>query len=519
MHTTDEDIADLTLHHMGRTGAQPFWVVIGAMDGVTFDDLSGYISLYRWCGLFVEPIPELFRRLRAHYEAAPQAAGNRYANCAVAEHDGTVEMLTIDQDAVDRGEVHAAFGGMSAIYPPRNGLASSGDAAVVAKYATRIQVPCLTLATLFARHAVERIDVLAIDAEGWDYRILRQLDFATYRPTLIRCETCNLPADERTAVEQLLSEQGYVLRTEGQNLDAVAREYWDAMRQPARPAAVHAPPSDRPPTLVTALFDVSAGASDLRLRHAFQRYVDALKLLLRVRWPMVVFTQPELAELVGRHRAGADTYLVRRPLSMLDEFPFAAELRALRGERDLPAGVAGQPRHAAFALSKQFFLNDASIFQPFGAGPHFWVDGDIAATIGDPAALLTDECGSNLRSLTQHNQMLYCGRPLRPDTDCQQFSLEAMTALAGCQPTVLIDGRFFGGTPLAVNAVNGAYYGYLASSVRAGWVGSEEHVLTLVAASRASTGGVQSVDARDGLRAVFERLQHGVPEPCPVMAG
>jgi FkbM family methyltransferase len=517
MPTTSEDIVDLTLHHMGRTGAQPFWVVIGAMDGLTFDELSGYIGLYRWNGLFVEPIPEQYRRLRAHYDAEPQAAGNRYENCAVAEHDGTVEMLTIDLDAVDRGEVHAAFGGMSAIYPPRNGLASDGDAAVVAKYGARIQVPSLTLASLLARHAVTRIDVLSIDAEGWDYRILRQLDFTVYRPTLIRCESCNLPDAERAAVEQLLSEHGYLLRPDGQNIDAVALEYWEAMQQPARPPAIHTAPSGRPPTLVTALFDVAAGAGDLRLRHAFQRYIDALKLLLCVRWPMVIFAQPELAELVSRHRA-ADTHLVSRPLSTLDEFPFAAELRALRDERGPSDGVRSLPRYSAFALSKQFFLNDATIFQPFGDGAYFWLDGDIAATVGDPAALLTDECGANLRRLTQTNQMLYCGRPLRA-ADCDGFSVDAMTSMAGRPPTVLIDGSFFGGTPLAVNAVNGAYYGYLASSLQAGCFNSEAQILTLVAVQRASTGGVQSVDARDGLRSVFERLQHGIPEPCAMVAG
>ena len=218
---TTDDIADLTLHHMGRTGLNPHLVVIGAMDGVWYDEFVGYINGYRWSGLFVEPIPEQFRRLGQHYAGRDYAAANKYENSAIAEHDGTIEMLTIDQRAVDEGKVHACFGGMSAIYPPRNGLASAGDAATVAVYGERIVVPCLTLRTLFERHAVESVDLLWIDAEGWDYKILRQLDFSRYRPRLIRCEYINLTADEQKAIRALLIGSGYVIRVNGQNIDAV----------------------------------------------------------------------------------------------------------------------------------------------------------------------------------------------------------------------------------------------------------------------------------------------------------
>jgi len=221
-----EDLADLALHHIGRTRLQPRLVVIGAMDGRSFDDFAGYINLYQWSGLFVEPVPEQFRRLRAHYGGLAFAAANRYENSAIAEHDGAVEMLTINHRAVDEGKVPPCFGGMSAIYPPRNGLASNNEAATVAAYGERITVPCVTLRTLFDRHAIDRVDVLQIDAEGWDYRILRQLDFARYRPKLIRCEWINLAAGEQSALHELLAGHGFVVRVSGMNLDAVPVEYW-----------------------------------------------------------------------------------------------------------------------------------------------------------------------------------------------------------------------------------------------------------------------------------------------------
>ncbi len=37
---------------------------IGAMDGVMFDELIGYTNMYNFKGLYVEPIPYLFDKLK-----------------------------------------------------------------------------------------------------------------------------------------------------------------------------------------------------------------------------------------------------------------------------------------------------------------------------------------------------------------------------------------------------------------------------------------------------------------------
>ncbi|MGD9765974.1 MAG: FkbM family methyltransferase [Candidatus Binatia bacterium] len=517
---TTEDIADVTLHHMGRTGVQPFVVVIGAMDGVTFDEFHGYIAMYEWTGLYVEPIPEQFRRLRAHYATLSFAANNKYENSAIADHDGTVQMLTIDHEAVDAGEIHHAFGGMSAIYPPRNGLASAGDAEVVARYGRLIEVDCLTLPSLFRRHAIDRVDLLCVDAEGWDYRIIQQLDFSTYRPKLIRCEYINLTADERSAITRLLTDNSYVIRIDGQNIDAVASEYWAEVNSEPRtaPVAAASPGHAHKLTLVTAVFDLSSGAADLRLRHAFGLYLDDLKRLLNVSWQMVIFAQPELEEMLRRHRAPANTHIVTRSLADLEAFPFQAQVQEIRGrdvhERARGPGKElerGLPLYYAFALSKQFFLNDAAIFNPFDSDGFLWVDGGIAAEIGDPAAQLTDICQRNLSAMLADHRMLYFCRPLGAESDSPGFSRANLTELTAREPAHLVHGGVFGGTRRVVNAINGVYYSHLGHSLNAGCLGTEEHVLTMVAHTHAPLCRLQMLSGDGGLRQFFERLQHGVP--------
>src|SRR5580698_4678773 len=249
------NLFDHTLRYLGLSGIPASFVVIGAMDGVAFDEFHSHVRNYRWSGLLVEPIPEQFRRLVSNYMAIGCSPDNRYENSAIAEHDGAIQMVTIRQEAVDSGKVHQCFGGMSAICPPRNGLGSEGDAETVRRYGELIEVPCITLQTLLERHRVEAFDLLCIDAEGWDFKILRQLDFSRWRPKLIRIEYINLPDEEKSDVTKLLDQHQYYHRSDGINLDAVAVEFWDAISN--QPLPIRANPRTKPApqnlTLVTSL--------------------------------------------------------------------------------------------------------------------------------------------------------------------------------------------------------------------------------------------------------------------------
>lgn len=225
----DIDFYDKTLHFLGKSGYKPSIVVIGAMDGCTFDHLVGYFTMYEWSGLFVEPIPYLFDKMKRFHESLDYKPDCKYENCAIADYDGITQMLTIDYSAVESGIIHKCFAGMSAIYPPKNGLASEGDAEVVEKYGKIINVNCKTLKTLFKKHDIRHIDILQIDAEGWDYKIVKQLDFAFYRPKLIRTEYINLDEQEKKDIINFFSSKGYIYKIDS-DVDFVDKYFWDSIQ-------------------------------------------------------------------------------------------------------------------------------------------------------------------------------------------------------------------------------------------------------------------------------------------------
>jgi len=53
-----------TLHHIGKNYTNIQVIQIGAMDGVNFDDTRGFLNMYKWNSLLVEPIPEIYEELK-----------------------------------------------------------------------------------------------------------------------------------------------------------------------------------------------------------------------------------------------------------------------------------------------------------------------------------------------------------------------------------------------------------------------------------------------------------------------
>jgi hypothetical protein len=62
---------------------------------------------------------------------------------------------------------------------------------------------------------------LQVDAEGYDARILAQLDLPRWSPRAVSIETINLLADELLSVYARLSAHGYSIKSDGRDLLAL----------------------------------------------------------------------------------------------------------------------------------------------------------------------------------------------------------------------------------------------------------------------------------------------------------
>ena len=77
------------------------------------------------------------------------------------------------------------------------------------------EVDCLTADALLERHRVDRLDLVLVDVEGADARVLSGLDLERWRPRLVAYEHYHLAADVRASCRARLERHGYEAMEEG----------------------------------------------------------------------------------------------------------------------------------------------------------------------------------------------------------------------------------------------------------------------------------------------------------------
>jgi FkbM family methyltransferase len=167
-------------------------VQIGACDGLMADPIHDWIQKNHWRGVLVEPQKLEFERLKRTYQNELDRVA--LENVAIADVEGTRTLYRVKDS-----ELTAAWkrGTASLLHRPD----SEGF--------TAEQVPCITLETLLQRHQVSRIDLLQVDVEGYDFEIIKLINFEKIRPKLIRYEHRHLRPGDKHACKALLARHGY----------------------------------------------------------------------------------------------------------------------------------------------------------------------------------------------------------------------------------------------------------------------------------------------------------------------
>ena len=195
-----------------RPGGFKF-VQIGANDGVRFDLLYDLVTVHPCSGIVVEPLPDMFERLRLNYADYPRILP---INKAIHETARSLPLFRVAPTAMTR-------------YPGwASGLASFDREHLVRHQIEHDdieaqRVECVHLMELLETHALLDLDLLQVDTEGYDGAIVRMLDLARCRPQLIKFEHKNLEPAELRELQVRLTRNGYTTSTEGTDIVAYQR--------------------------------------------------------------------------------------------------------------------------------------------------------------------------------------------------------------------------------------------------------------------------------------------------------
>lgn len=215
------------------------FVEIGANDGEQHDHLRPMILERRWRGVMVEPVPYVFERLRANYASVDRVA---VENAAIADRDGHQPFYHLapvaDYEAEGLPQWYDGIGSFSR----ESVLDHQRLIPDIESRLVETEVPCLTFDTLCAKHGLGQVDLLLVDTEGYDYEVLRTIDFQRHRPALVIYEHYHLSEDDQASAQHELRGAGYETMSEGfdtwclrPEADAGLTRQWQRLR-PAVPA-------------------------------------------------------------------------------------------------------------------------------------------------------------------------------------------------------------------------------------------------------------------------------------------
>ncbi|MEZ4856624.1 MAG: FkbM family methyltransferase [Gelidibacter sp.] len=168
------------LHHYLETYKSVNFIQIGANDGKRFDPIYEFVKYNgtRVKGYVVEPVKDYYEDLCANYKNHPNIMPLN-----VAIHN------TLQETSIYK--VGKAFESMVPEFAL--GIASFDKnhhkkTHIPSEYIIEEKVKCMSLEIMIETYQIKQLDVLILDAEGYDYEILMQIDYKKVTPAIIHFE-------------------------------------------------------------------------------------------------------------------------------------------------------------------------------------------------------------------------------------------------------------------------------------------------------------------------------------------
>lgn len=186
------------------------FVQIGAYDGVAGDPLRGLIVGHEtWRGILVEPQPEAFARLCANYAAEGERV--ELVNAAISDVSGELDFFVIPSREREQSGL-----------PDWSEEIASFDADHLRRCMPGVELQKVTVTTRTFDEVAgmlpdSRVDLVVMDVEGHEARLLHAIDFDRHGVRFLIFEHKHMsPYDTRAVLERLQS-FGFSLKAFGRD--------------------------------------------------------------------------------------------------------------------------------------------------------------------------------------------------------------------------------------------------------------------------------------------------------------
>lgn len=175
---------------------------VGANDGIRADPIRNIVLERQLRGVLVEPLPDMFQSLVANYAGQPNLV---FENVAIGEAEGqqTIYRLPASADVPD------LYHGSASFFKPtlEKMMRKMRCTAPILEEV----VPMTTMKRLVDKHGLKDAELLLVDCEGYDAKIVFGAFDAGMAPEVVCYEYMHLTPDEIDGCASMLLGRGYKL--------------------------------------------------------------------------------------------------------------------------------------------------------------------------------------------------------------------------------------------------------------------------------------------------------------------
>lgn len=199
-----------------RGNQTPFYFLqVGGNDGFANDPMFRMVKRFAWKGIIVEPQKEVFKnRLSKTYRLEKNVI---LENCAIASESGTKDLYKLAISNSRWATGLATFNKEVMLDRIKNNdrikKRALAEGAILPEkeedYITVEKVPCYTIFDLMKKHGWKDLNLLQIDTEGFDFEVIKTIDFNILKPKMISFEHHLLSPEDFEACMTLLQQNNY----------------------------------------------------------------------------------------------------------------------------------------------------------------------------------------------------------------------------------------------------------------------------------------------------------------------
>lgn len=194
-----------TLNTNFKANSRFSFIQIGANDGISFDFLYDFVIKRKTEGIAIEPVLEYYTDLVENYKNYPEIIK---VNKAVHPIEKKAFIYKINPTA--KHKYPDWVKGIASFDPEHHKKTNIATNDIIAE-----EVLADTLMNIVQdNYGQNYVDYLQIDTEGFDYEVLKMIDFSFFKPLIIKYESINLKEEVKKDSILLLLNQGYYVFNE-----------------------------------------------------------------------------------------------------------------------------------------------------------------------------------------------------------------------------------------------------------------------------------------------------------------